>query len=75
MGWYRYDTYFSIPVKAENEKEVRWNDYTATIVVRINEKGLFLYDIINIKKEKERNLRKHSAMTRRLTRTLPEITA
>ncbi len=51
MGWYRYDTYFSIPVKAENEKEVRWNDYTATIVVRINEKGLFLYDIINIKKE------------------------
>lgn len=50
-GWYRYDTYFSIPVQAENEEETRWNCFTATIVARINDKGLFLYDIINIKKE------------------------
>ena len=50
-GWYRYDTYFSIPVQAENEEKVRWNCFTATMVVRINDQGLFLYDIINIKKE------------------------
>lgn len=24
-GWYRYDTYFKVPVQAENEKEMRWN--------------------------------------------------
>ena len=22
-GWYRYDVYFSVPVKAENEDEIR----------------------------------------------------
>ncbi|MBD5509592.1 MAG: hypothetical protein HDR05_16540 [Lachnospiraceae bacterium] len=48
---YRYDTCFSIPVQAENEEKVRWNCFTATMVVRINDQGLFLYDIINIKKE------------------------
>lgn len=50
-GWYRYDTYFSIPVQAENEEKHRWNFFIATIVVRINDRGLYLYDIINIKKE------------------------
>lgn len=50
-GWYRYDTYFRVPVQAENEKEVRWNFFVATMVVRINDQGLYLYDIINIKKE------------------------
>lgn len=50
-GWYRYDTYFELPVKGSDEKSVRWNRYVATIVVRKNEGGMFLYDIINIKKE------------------------
>lgn len=50
-GWYRYDTYFSVPVKAENEDDVWGNFYMATLVVRINDQGLFLHDIINIKKE------------------------
>ncbi len=50
-GWYRYDTYFSVPVKAENEDDVWENFYMATLVVRINDQGLFLHDIINIKKE------------------------
>ena len=50
-GWYRYDTYFSVPVKAENEDDVWENFYMATLVVRINYQGLFLHDIINIKKK------------------------
>jgi hypothetical protein len=49
-GWYRYDTYFSIKV-ASNEEGVRFNRYSATIVVKINDTGMYLYDIINIKKE------------------------
>ncbi len=50
-GWYRYDKYFSVPVQAENESDSRRNFYVATLVVRINDQGLFLYDVINIKKE------------------------
>ncbi len=50
-GWYRYDTFFSLPVRAENEEELRWNFFSATLVVRINDRGLYLYDIVNIKKE------------------------
>ena len=50
-GWYRYDTYFCVPAQSSNEQEIRWNFYAATIIVRINDKGLYLYDIINIKKE------------------------
>lgn len=50
-GWYRYEVSFSMPVKAENDEEVRWNQYCATMVVRANDRGLYLYDIIAIKKE------------------------
>ena len=50
-GWYRYDAYFSMPIMNEQEKCIRWNDYRGTIIVRINDKGFYLYDIINIKKE------------------------
>ena len=50
-GWYRYDTYFAMPVQGSDENEKRINVYRATLVVRISLKGLFLYDVINIKKE------------------------
>ena len=50
-GWYRYDTYFGMPVQGSEESEPRVNIFKATLVVRISMKGLFLYDIINIKKE------------------------
>ena len=50
-GWFRYDTYFSMPVRGNDETEDRINRYIATLIVRKTEKGLFLYDIINIKKE------------------------
>ncbi len=55
-GWYRYDTYFGIPVKGSEEKEERINVYKATLVVRHSMKGLFLYDIVNIKKEASKPL-------------------
>lgn len=50
-GWYRYDTYFAIPVRGSCEDNIRLNYYSATLVVRKTIKGLFLYDMINIKKE------------------------
>lgn len=48
-GWYRYDVAFTIPV--DDAGTVRRNAYQATAVVRINKDKLYLYDIINIKKE------------------------
>lgn len=50
-GWYRYDTYFAIPVQGSCEDNIRLNYYSAALVVRKTIKGLFLYDMINIKKE------------------------
>lgn len=50
-GWYRYDTYFAVQVQGSNEKQMRLNQYKATLVVRKTSRGLFLYDVINIKKE------------------------
>ena len=50
-GWYRYDVYFEMRVQDPSGSESRMNRYVATAVVRINDMGLFLYDIINIKKE------------------------
>lgn len=55
-GWYRYDTYFAMPVQGSEEKEKRVNIFKATLVVRISLKGLFLYDVINIKKEASKPL-------------------
>lgn len=48
-GWYRYDVGFSIPVEHEGNK--CRNYYRATAVVRIRDAVLYLYDIVNIKKE------------------------
>ena len=48
-GWYRYDTFFSLPVVFAGESSV--NYYRGTIIARINDNGIYLHDIINIKKE------------------------
>ena len=56
FGWYRYDIYFGVLVKAENEISSRVNLYRGTLVVRCNEKGKELYDIVNIKKEASKPL-------------------
>ena len=50
-GWYRYDCYFAMKVQGSNEAEKRMNFYKATLVVRSALSGMYLYDIINIKKE------------------------
>lgn len=56
-GWYRYDTYFGMPVKGSEEKETRVNIYKATLVVRSSIRGLYLYDVVNIKKEASKPLK------------------
>lgn len=53
-GWYRYDVCFSMQVFDPSQNSYRNNNYSATAVVRINDKGNYLHDIINIKKEARR---------------------
>lgn len=55
-GWYRYDTCFAMPVSGSDETEQRVKIYRATLVVRNAINGLYLYDIINIKKEASKPL-------------------
>ena len=55
-GWYRYDTKFYIQVQSSNEFNRRLNLYSASIIVRMTLDGLFLYDVINIKKEASKPL-------------------
>ena len=52
FGWYRYDSYFAIPVH-DNDGEVDYyNMFHASLLVRHSEDGKkYLYDIIDIKKE------------------------
>lgn len=55
-GWYRYDTYFMMSVKGSEESIGHYNVYKTTLVVRKTPKGLYLYDVINIKKEASKPL-------------------
>ncbi len=51
-GWYRYDTRFGIPVYSEFGEIERYNIFRARMLVRCDANGkLFLYDIVQIKKE------------------------
>ena len=49
LGWYRYDVCFSLPVVFDGKKSV--NSYKGTLVARINDNGIYLHDVVNIKKE------------------------
>ncbi|MCM1427486.1 MAG: hypothetical protein NC118_12860 [Eubacterium sp.] len=51
QGWYRYDTYFRMPVKGSEETEERFNECRATLIVRKTSNKLYLYDVLDIKKE------------------------
>lgn len=51
FGWYRYDSYFAIPVH-DNDGEVdHYNVFHASLLIRHAEDGKkYLYDIVDIKK-------------------------
>lgn len=53
-GWYRYLTRFALPVTSEEKNILYYSVYLATLIVRVDgNDSLYLYDVINIKKEKE----------------------
>lgn len=51
-GWYRYKSRFALPVFNEDGEIERYNVFNVIMVIRHAKNGkLYLYDIINIKKE------------------------
>lgn len=57
FGWYRYDTYFAIPVYDGNMEIERYNVFRARILVRHAQDGkLYLYDVLRTKKETSKPL-------------------
>lgn len=52
FGWYRYDSRFALPVYDEAGEIERYNVFHTSLIVRHSEdKKLYLYDILDIKKE------------------------
>ncbi len=52
FGWYRYDSRFALPIFDENGEILRYNVFHAELLIRHASNGkLYLYDIVNIKKE------------------------
>lgn len=55
-GWYRYDSRFALPVYGDGEVE-RYNVFHASMLIRhSNDEKMYLYDIIDIKKETSNSL-------------------
>lgn len=51
-GWYRYDSRFALPVYGEDGEIERYNVFHASLIVRHSEDNkMYLYDILDIKKE------------------------
>ncbi len=51
-GWYRYNSRFALPVFGEDGEIERYNVFKVIMVMRCSEdEKLYLYDIMNIKKE------------------------
>lgn len=51
-GWYRFESRFALPVYGDNNVVERYNVFHVYIIIRHdNNDGMYLYDIINIKKE------------------------
>ena len=51
-GWYRYDTRFGIPVYDEDDDLMKYNIFSARMLVRCDADGKsYLYDFARIKKE------------------------
>ncbi|MCD8118300.1 MAG: hypothetical protein LUE29_02185 [Lachnospiraceae bacterium] len=51
-GWYRYESRFALPIYGESGEIERYNVFCAAMLIRHNRDGkLYLYDIMNVKKE------------------------
>ena len=51
-GWYRYDSRFALPVYGSDGNIERYNVFHASMLVRHDNNGkMYLYDILDIKKE------------------------
>ncbi len=51
-GWYRYDTYFAIPIYGNDGEVEYYNVFHTSLLIRHDEDGKkYLYDILDIKKE------------------------
>ena len=56
-GWYRYDSRFALPVYDDKGELERYNIFHASMLVRHSNDGkLYLYDVIDIKKETSNSL-------------------
>lgn len=52
FGWYRYDSRFSLPVFKDNGDIERYNVFRVTMLIRHSADGkMYLYDVLDIKKE------------------------
>ncbi len=66
-GWYRYDSRFALPVYGNDGEIERYNVFHASMLIRhSNDDKLYLYDIIDIKKETSNPLGE-SSLTRQKT--------
>ena len=51
-GWYKYTSRFALPVYSEGEEGERYNVFRVVMIVRhAEDEKMYLYDIMNIKKE------------------------
>ena len=51
-GWYRFNSRFALPVFSEDGEVERYNVFHASLLIRHDNNGkLYLYDVIDIKKE------------------------
>ena len=56
-GWYRYDSRFALPVYDDKGELERYNVFHASMLVRHSNDGkMYLYDVIDIKKETSNSL-------------------
>ena len=52
MGWYRYTSRFALPVYGNDDEVDRYNVFRIEVLIRQTADGkMYLYDLVNIKKE------------------------
>lgn len=52
LGWYRYNSRFALPIYGANGELDHYNVFSASLVIRRSkDRKLYLYDVVNIKKE------------------------